>query len=150
MTEAPDPAARPGPVSLIVFSGSFERVHYALCIAATAAAVGSTATLLFTGSAIGALVAASGDEPPAWRKLPGEDGRSGGAIDDGYRVRGVAGFEELLQACSDLGVRLIACEMGLRIAGLDRAALRGDLNVEEAGLATFLADAPAAGSITFI
>jgi len=139
----------PEKISLIVFSGGFERVHYALCVAATAAAIGSAATLLFTGQAIQALVAEKADQP-GWRALPGESGLPGSVVDDGYRSRGVAGFEELLTACAEMRVRLIVCEMGLRVAGLDRAALRSDLSIEEAGLATFLADAPAQGGITFI
>ncbi|MBL8658625.1 MAG: hypothetical protein JNM75_02585 [Rhodospirillales bacterium] len=147
------PLAGPEKISLIVFSGDYERVHYALCVATTAVAVGGAATLLFTGQAIGALVGggeAEGGRSAGWRALPGSDGRAGGAIDDDYRARGVAGFEELLAAGAELGVRLIVCEMGLRVAGLDRAALRADLAIEEAGLATFLADASAAGAITFI
>ncbi len=145
--------AQPEKISLIVFSGNYERVHYALCIAASAIAVGTAATLLFTGQAIRALVGAIGRDGvsgPGWRSLPGGDGRAGGDIDDDYRARGVAGFEELLAACAELGARLIVCEMGLRVAGLERSALRQDLVLEEAGLATFLADASAAGAITFI
>ncbi len=150
-----DAATHAGPekLSLIVFSGDFERVHYALCVAASAVAVGTAATLLFTGQAIRALavdVETDGGSGPGWRSLPGGDGRRGGDIDDDYRARGVAGFEELLAACAELGARLILCEMGLRVAGLDRSALRQDLVLEEAGLATFLADASAAGAITFI
>jgi peroxiredoxin family protein len=135
-------------LSLVVFSGDFARVHYALAMAASAAALGKAATLLFTGEAVHALAAATDSREPGWRTLRSGDGRSGGQVDADYRARGVAGFEELLAACAELGVRLIACEMGMRIAGLDRAALRQDIAIEEAGLATFLADASA--GITFV
>ena len=131
-----------GGLSLVVFSGEFDRVHYALAMAASAAALGKPATLLFTGSALRALVA-DVDGEAGWRSLHSGDGRSGGQTDGDYRARGVAGFEELLSACAELGVRLIACEMGMRVAGLDRGMLRTDVAVEEAGLATFLADASA-------
>ena len=133
---------------VVVFSGDFERVHYALAMAAAAAALGKAATLLFTGPAVHALAAAMDGEEPGWRALRSGDGRSGSQVDADHRGRGVAGFEELLAACAELGVRLIACEMGMRTAGLDRAALRVDIVVEEAGLATFLADASA--GITFV
>ena len=47
---------------------------------------------------------------PAWTDPP-RDAR--------VRAAGVAGLEELREACSELGVRLIACEAGLRAEGLD-------------------------------
>jgi peroxiredoxin family protein len=141
--------AEPGPadgadIAAIVFSGTFERVHYALVIATAAAAIGGRATLFFTGEAIRALV---GGE--AWRLLPGAGGALGHQIDEGFRRRGVAGFAELLEAAVALGVRFIVCEMGLRVVGLARADLREDVPIEPAGLVTLLAD-PAARRLIFI
>lgn len=134
-------------LSVVVFSAEFERVHYALAMAAAAAALGGQATLLVTGGAVRAF-AADIDGEAGWRALRASDGRMAGLVDADYRSRGAAGFEELLAACSELKVRLIACEMGMRIAGLELGALRADLLLEEAGLATFLAEAEA--GITFI
>ena len=136
---ASDPPASPGKLSLLVLSATFERVHYALVLAGAAAAIGTAATLFFTTRALAAL--AEGEAGLGWRRLPGEDGRTGGAIDDERRARGVAGFEELLSACVEFGVRFIACEMGLRAVGMDAVALRRDVPVEVAGVVTFLADA---------
>ncbi len=136
-----------GMLSLVVFSGQFDRVHYALAMAAAAAALGRPASLLVTGGAVRAF-AADIDGEAGWRALRAADGRTAGLADADYRSHGVAGFEELLSACTELKVRLSACEMALRIAGLDLAALRADLAIELAGLATFLADA--SGGITFI
>jgi peroxiredoxin family protein len=134
-------------LAVVVFSADFERVHYALAMAAAAAALGRTASLLITGGAIRAL-AATIDGEAGWRALHAADGRSAGQVDADYRARGIAGFEELLSACAELKVRLIACEMGVRLAGLEHRDLRADLAIEAAGLATFLADAPA--GITFV
>jgi predicted peroxiredoxin len=50
--------------------------------------------------------------------------------------RGVAGIATLLGAARELGVRLIACEAGLRAEGLAPEALAG--GVEVAGIVTFL------------
>jgi peroxiredoxin family protein len=133
-------------LSLLVLSGRFERVHYALVLASAAAAIGMPATLFFTDRALFAL-AAGGPDGPGWRKLEGEGGRPGGAIDDQRQAQGVADFEELLAACADLGVRLIVCEMGLRAIGLDAASLRRDVSIEVAGVVTFLADASATGAM---
>ena len=63
----------------------------------------------------------------------------GAALDARNRARGVAGFEELLQACVTLQVEFMACEMGLRALGLQPDALRSDLRLERGGLATLLA-----------
>ena len=134
-------------LSIVVFSGDFDRVHYALAMAASAAALGTAATLLFTGAAVRAL-AADVEGEAGWRALHAGDGRAAGQVDADYRGRGIAGFEELLAACAELGVRLIACEMGMRVGSLDRSALRADIAIQEAGLATFLADASA--GITFV
>ena len=62
----------------------------------------------------------------------------------------MAGFEELLEAARDLGVRLLVCEMGLRAVGMARTDLRADLAVEEGGVVTFLADASRTGAIVFV
>ena len=51
-------------------------------------------------------------------------------------ARGVAGIATLLPACAELGVRMIACEAGLKAEGLVAAPLAP--GVEVAGIATFL------------
>ena len=148
--------ARPDRLSLIVYSGTFERVHYALVLASASAAVGIPATLFFTMEASRALLRPGDDGAPAWRRLPagegedGERGHLGGAVDDRYAAHGVAGFDELLAACAELGVRFMVCEMGLRAKGLTRDHLRDDLPIEEGGVVTFLNDASRAGAMLFI
>lgn len=144
----PETQAPPDKLSLVVLSAEFSRVHYALVLASASAAVGTPATLFFTHGALRALVAAGRDGEPGWQQLPGEaDHRRGGAIDDDWQTRGVAGFEDLLTACAELGVRFIACEMGLRAIGLDAGDLRRDIPIEVAGVVTLLADARATGAV---
>lgn len=124
-----------GALSVIAFSGDYERVHYALVLAAAAAAIGGPVTLFFTGEAIRALVANDG-----WRQLPAAGGATGGETDARYVSRGVAGFVELLEACVAMDVKFIVCEMGLRTIDLSRGDLRDDVPIEEAGVVTLLAD----------
>ena len=59
------------------------------------------------------------------------------ARDATVRARGVAGLEELRAAAGELGVRLLACDAGLRAEAIDPGALLG--GVEVAGVPTFLA-----------
>ena len=130
----------PDKLSIIVFDGRFDRVHYALVMASAAAATSRAATLFFTGHALPALA------PGGWRRLQGDPE----ATDAGFKKKGVADFEALLEACRDLGVRFIACEMGLRAAGLEARDLDPDLGIEIAGVVTFLGDAPKTGAMVFI
>jgi len=114
-----------GGVSIIVRSGKYEDVHFALAVAAAAVAVNRPAVLFFTMAGIRAL---SGPPP---------------ALDDWARdavnkQRGVGDFETLLQACIELGVRFIVCEMGLRSLAIDRTTLRADVPFTIAGIVTLL------------
>ncbi|MDP6572891.1 MAG: DsrE/DsrF/DrsH-like family protein [Rhodospirillales bacterium] len=148
-----DSTTRPGKLSLVVYSGDFDKVHYALAMAAAAAAIGMPATLFFTMGACRALLPPGPTGEPAWQDMPvseGEGEGEGGARDGAYRERGVAGFEELLESCAELGVRFIVCEMGLRAMDMERQGLRGDVPIEAAGIVTFLNDASADGSVVFV
>lgn len=116
------------PLGLILLDGAYERVHYGLAMAASALAVNRPAVLFFTNHALHTLAAKDG-----WRLLHGEPL----AADQRRRAAGVAGLEELLDACAALGGRFIACEMGLRSVGLAANDLRSDIEIEIAGLVTF-------------
>lgn len=141
----------PDKLSVIVFSGTFEKVHYALVLAASAAAIGRPATLFFTMEACRALLKPGEDGVAAWRHLSLNSGEgTGGAVDDGYAARGVATFEELLMACVEMGVQFMVCEMGLRAMGLERAALRDDVPLQDGGVVTFLNDASQDGAMLFV
>ncbi len=134
----------PDKLSLVVFSGDFERVHYAFSMAAAAAAIDRPTTLLLTMGAIGALAHKRPDGAPGWTTLPGA------ARDAEFAERGVATFEDLIAACVALGVKIMVCEMGLRALGLERKELRQDIAFEEGGIVTFLNDASATGAMMFV
>lgn len=146
-------------LSIIALSGDYERVHYALAMAAAARAVSRPTTLFFTQKAIAALTHAKSGEP-LWHRLPAEagassDGRAGFADaldagitrDNAYKARGVGDFETLLSACVEMGVRVIVCEMGLRAQNIDRASLRQDVPHEIAGIVTLLEATPAGSQL---
>ncbi len=114
-----------GGLSIVVRSGKYEDVHYALAMAAAAVAVNKPALLFFTMAGIRALAG----PPPSledWDR------------DATNRQRGVGDFETLLQACVELGVRFIVCEMGLRSLAIDRTSLRADVPFTVAGIVTLL------------
>lgn len=141
----------PDKLSLVVFSGQFERVHYALVMAAAAAAANTPVTLFFTMGAARALLRPDAEGIPGWRRLPVEEGgRDAAGMDAEFARRGVATFEELLSACVALGVRVMVCEMGLRALGLRAEDLRDDVPVTSGGVVSFLADASRHGGMLFV
>ena len=130
------------PLILVVLAGSFERVHYALATAAAAAAADRPTVLFFTQGAVRGIVQNAG-----WQRLAVDEGNSAEALDQAWRARGVAGFEELLMACQELGVTFLVCSMGLRVANVTKAELRADLTIGETGLVDVLSRP---GSLSFI
>jgi peroxiredoxin family protein len=131
-------------LNVLLLSGSFDRAHYALSVASTAAALDRPATIFVSLAATRALLAEDPQGRPGWASLPlsaeltGPDGADGASLDARNQARGVAGFEELLQACVALGVEIMVCEMGLRTLGLKIQALRRDVPIRSGGLATLL------------
>ncbi len=110
-------------LGIVLLSGSHERAHFAFMTAAAAAALGRSVVLFASGAGCRALMT-------DWSGL--EDvGR-----DAAVRRRGVAGLGELRHAATETGVRLMACDAGLRAEAMEPAALY--TGVEVAGIATLL------------
>lgn len=117
-------------LGVLLESGTHRRAHYALVVAAGAAALGRDVTLFATNAGCTLLL----DPCPLL-----EDAREAAIA-----ARQVAGIGTLLPACAELGLRIIACEAGLKAEGL--AGRRLAAGVEVAGIATFL-DAVGDGQI---
>ncbi len=138
-------------LSIVVYAGYYDKIHYALVMASAAAAIDRPVTLFFTMGACRMLQQADDGNGPAWRSMPlSEEEGTGGDKDDHYAATHVATFEELLQSCVQLGVTFMVCEMGLRAMGLEGAPLRVDIPIETGGVVTFLNDASKDGAMIFI
>ncbi len=111
-------------LGILLLSGAFERAHYALVLAAGAAAMDRRVVLFATNGGLHALCR-------DWSGLTGSE------ADAVLQARGVAGFATLRDALAPLGVGLLACEAGLRAMALPAAALLDE--VEVAGVPSFLA-----------
>ena len=141
----------PDKLSIVVFSGDFDRVHYALVMAAAAIASNTPVTLFFTMWAGRALERPLADGSPAWTRLRVSEGsQSAAEMDAGFKAKGVGTFEELLEACVALEVTFMVCEMGLKALGMDPDNLRPDVPVAKGGVVTFLADASKTGAMLFV
>lgn len=130
-------------VAVVLFSGGFDRVHYALALLAAAAATGRPVATLVAGQALPALLAGEDADHPGWHALaPADDGASPRTRNQTFAERGIATIEELLSACAALDVPVIACEMGLRALGLAPPhRFRPDLTIAVGGIVGFLAQA---------
>ena len=119
MSEAP-------PLGIVVLSDSYERVHYALMMASSAAAIDRPVTLFFTMGAVPAMTADEG-----WRALAGAE------RDAQMKRRNVADMETLIEACAAMGTTFMVCEAGLKATDTAKQALRTDVAIEVTGLVTF-------------
>ena len=141
----------PDKLSIIIYDHHYDKVHYALVMASAAAAIGRPVTVFFTMGACGAIQAADRNSPPSWAAMPLSDEDATGAERDiFYKHTGIATMEELMEACIAFGVRFLVCEMGLRAKGLEKTALRPDMNLEHSGVVTFLNDASKDGAMVLI
>ncbi len=145
------PQTGPVPIGILLISGTYERAHYALVLATAAASVGRPVILFATGGGCRAFLGPAADGTPGWAALEatGIGGPKGAVARDAWlREKGVAGFAELLASASELGVRLIVCEAGLKAEGLRKEQLDPGLNGEVAGVVTFLAETEGGQIIT--
>ena len=139
-------------LSLIVFSGGYDRVHYAFVMASAAAATNRPVTMFFTMGAIKALLAPRRDTSPGWGALaPADNGENAVDRDSAHAKAGIATLEELIKACVEFDVTMQVCEMGLVAEGLPSGEFRTDIEVTEGGMVSFLAEAEIdSGRIVFI
>lgn len=133
------------PLGVLVISGSYDRIHYALATAAAALALDRPTTVFFANAAPRALLAADDDGEPAFAALPvspelaGLVGSSGAAMARWQRARGIADLAQLIEACASLDGRLVVCDMALRLLDAKAQHLRSDVRIEVGGLVAFLA-----------
>jgi len=126
--------ASPDKLSLIFQSGDYDRVHYALVMASAALAIGKPVTLFFTMAATRALTAGWADD----------------AREAAFAADGLATFEELLAACSELDATFMVCELGLRAEKLNREDLRDDIRITDGSAVSFLSDASDKGAMLYV
>ncbi len=108
------------PLGILLISPGHERAHYAFVLATAAAAIDREVVIFATNGGCRALVA---DLSPF------------AADDESVVLRGIASLAVLREAAIELGVRMIACEAGLRLSGI--TAPLAD-TVEIAGAVSFL------------
>jgi len=120
-------------LGILLISGGHERAHYAFALAAGAAAIGREVCIFATNAGCLALM-------QDWSAL------DDAARDAAVRAAGVVGLDELREVVAELGVRMLVCDAGLRMAGLEPTALWRGVTV--AGIPTFLSNTAGGQIIT--
>ena len=138
-------------LSLILFSGDYDRVHYALAIASAAASTNRPVTLFLAGGGL-KLILADIDKTPGWSQLrASENGKSPLEQDRENCENGIGTINELLGACIHLDVTFYHCDMAVSATGLADKKFREDIPIKSGGLVSFLSETEKEGSqIVFI
>ena len=142
-------------ISIVCFSGDFDKMLAAYTIATGAAATNREVTMFFTFWGLNALKKKQGH---SWlgkdflsrafnflmggkRNLPLSRlnffGASPKLMSGMMKKNNVASLDELMEAASALGIRFYACEMSMHILGVTKEDLIDDVQ-EVVGVATFL------------
>jgi peroxiredoxin family protein len=151
--------------AIIASKGTLDWAYPPLILATTAAASGMDTAVFFTFYGLNIIhrdferllkVSPLGNPampmpvtmPNIVLALPGMGPAATHMMKDKFRGKHVAGIAELLESASDLGVRLIACQMTMDVFGYTPHDFID--GVEFAGAASFLADARQAHVTLFV
>jgi peroxiredoxin family protein len=122
-------------LTLIIQTKALDRIHYALMLAVSNAAMDGPTTLFFAIEGVEALRALP------WGRLSTAAGEDGDAFIERLENAGAATPDELLMALNELEARLTICDTGLAVAGLTQTSLRQDFQIEVTGLTEIISSA---------
>jgi peroxiredoxin family protein len=125
------------PLTFIIQSTDIERVHYALMMAASNAALGGAVTLFFAIGTADIL------------KPSGAGQQDGFHFAKQLEASGIASIDDLLEALTELECRIAVCDAALAFAAIEAGDLRSDIAIEVTGLTDILANL-AGGQIIYV
>lgn len=131
------------PMTLVMISGDAARIHMALMMGATAAAMGRPVTYFFSKEAVQFL------SKDGWSRMKTASGLAGTEMDAQLLDKGVADSAVLLDGLSALDVRFVACETALIEHDLEAIDLITRPAVEVSGLADILEKGEGGDWLTF-
>jgi peroxiredoxin family protein len=142
-------------LSIIAFSGDFDKLTAIFTLATGAAAAGYEVNLFFTFWGLDAIKIKKGRSPLGKGFLPKVFGIMMGGLKTApvsrlnflgispkifrymMRKKNVATLEELVDAAKELGINFYACEMAIHILGLEKSDFISEVK-EVLGVASFL------------
>lgn len=116
------------PIALIIQNKNIERIHYALMVAVSNAALGGRTTLFFALGVAGALRPGGFSSP------------TDAAFLERLTAANIATPEELLEALAELEARICVCDSAMAFENLALADLRQDVAIEVTGLTDIIAN----------
>ncbi len=143
--------------TIIVFSGTMDKVMAALIVATTAAAMGMDVTMFYTFWGLSALKKGGPADcernwmqkmlgwmlPKRAKDLPLSQlhmaGMGAGMMKKIMEQKNMQSLEELMETAFDLDIRMIACQTSMSAMGICKEELLD--NVEVAGAATYVGEA---------
>ncbi len=128
----------------VIHSNSYERIHYAFCMANTAAALDHEVTIFFASNSIKCI---SDDE--SWKELIGSKKYSTTEINDHYKNNNVVSFIELINSSIELNVKFFYCSMLKNITTIPKKFIKG-LKVKSASLSIIFSNKNNDAKIIFI
>ena len=131
------------PMTLLMISAEAERVHMALMMGATAAAMGRPVTFFFSKAAVRFLTNGG------WDEFRTATGHPAPAMDKTLDIKGVADTSVLMDGLAALDVRFVACETALREHDVDPVELITRPAVEVSGLADVIEKGAGGDWLTF-
>lgn len=131
------------PMTLLVISAEAERLHMALMMGATAAAMGRPVTCFFSKAAVQFLT------PEGWGELRTSTGHPAPSMDAALEAKGIADTGVLMDGLAALDVRFVACETALREHGVEAIDLIERPAVEVSGLADIMEKGAGGDWLTF-
>lgn len=143
-------------VTLVVFSGDFDRQLAALVIATGAAAMGMDVSIFYTFWGLTALKKKGRLKGKTWKEkmftlmspkgLPSAPvskmnflGAGRAMLKSMMRDKEVTSVEDLFAMAREMNVKMIACTMSMEVMGITKEELLDDVSL--GGVATFLGDA---------
>jgi len=134
--------------TIVVHSGDMDKVYSALIIANGALAMGMEASLFFTFWGLERLKKGGLEKGPLSRMHMLGLGKW--MIRRKMKKTGVTSLEKLLTDFTELGGRLLACDMTMDIMGIGNEDLRDDLISDYCGVGTYISEARESAITLFI
>ena len=124
-----------GHLTIVIQTKALDRVHYALMLAASHAALDGRVHIFFGTEGVETL------KSDNWENLQTVAGEHGENYLLKLKKAGAAHPDELLNALCELDVVISACDTALTVAGMTAGSIKKGLKIQTSGLTTALTDA---------
>ena len=123
-------------LNIIIHSEFIDKIHYGLTLGTASKALDHNVIIFFSMKSIYSITI--NNENLGWNNLKTENGIDAPLFDQSLKDKNIICFEELLKACTELDIKFMVCEMGMKFLNLNYSDLRKDIPYTDGGLVTLL------------